>query len=367
MRLRISTLCVLVLLLIFAVGCGGSKTTTTIDLQTTTSFEETTSTQGETTTSEAEETTTSLGSDLGQITAALAASDKVASDFEISGSLILGDWAGVIVTSSTAEDVRVLLRLRDGAWSIVALGSTLSASTVTAVGAPQEIADFLGGVEKTTTTINETLTQITAALQASPQVAENFTITKSKVSGKWAGVIVHAPNIDDAHVLLFKSGTKWDIAAIGTDLSRGSLIALGAPQSIADFIGYASDLSDKALLYAKKIGGVSHEGDKFHLIMGPSTDTEAEAQALLDDALPRFGDMQSYFIIQLAENFDGLVGTYKKYILIEVYSNPPAQDSLDFAVRIFADPAVTAADLVVEQATANTWDPIPVYEDQTGL
>jgi hypothetical protein len=230
-----------------------------------------------------------------------------------------------------------------------------------ALGAPEAIADLIGTSAATTSTGYNPLEQIKAVLAASEQIADKFTITGSKiVSDRWAGVVVHSSGTDDAHVLLKKSNGKWSIVTLGTDLSRGGLIALGAPQSIADYLGYATDLSDAALLHAKEIGGVSLEGQKLYLVIGASTDTEAEAQDLLDAAVPAFGDMQAYFVIQLAENFDGLAPGYKKYIVVEAYRESPSAENQDFDRRGY--PALT-----IEQATAITFDPIPVYEDVVGL
>lgn len=342
-------------------GCGKGTTATTTGEQTTTTAEETVTTVGDTTTLVEDTTTTAAGDALEQITAALAASDQIAKGFQITDYKISGiKWAGVIVQASGADDVRVVLERTNGTWAIVSVGSDLSSSDITALGAPQVIVDFLGrsSAAGTTSTGYSALGAITAVLKASTQIADNFTITGSKIVGdKWAGVVIHSSGTDDAQALLKKSNGTWSIVTLGSDLSRGGLIALAAPQSIADFIGYAEDLSDKALLYAKKIGGVSHDGDKLYLVVGASADTEAEAQSLLDTATPSFGDMQSYFIIQLADDFDGITGTYKKYVIVEAYKNSPSSDNQDFDRKGFPD-------LTIEQATMIGDDPIPVYEDQ---
>ncbi len=346
-------------LVAFAAACGGDETTTTTGDETTTTLEQTETTIEETTTSEAE-TTTSVGGDIDRIAAALQGSDQIAQGFEITDYKIEGTWAGVIVHAPGVDDARVLLQRLEGAWLVVAIGTDLVHEDLIDLGAPEAIADLIGGPAATTSTGYNPLEQIKAVLAASDQLADTFTITGNKiVSDRWAGVIVHSSGTDDAHVLLKKSNGKWSIVTLGTDLSRGGLIALGAPQSIADYLGYATDLSDAALLYAQKLGGVSLEGDELYLIVGASADTEAEAQDLLDAALPSFGDMQSYFIVQLAENFDGLAGGYKKYIVIEAYRESPSTDNQDFGRRGFPD-------LAVEHVTVITFDPIPVYEDVVG-
>ena len=61
---------------------------------------------------------------------------------------------------------------------------------------------------------------------------------------------------------------------------------------------------------------------------GPARSTEQACQTLLDKAIPKFGDMQSYFIIQRSDNFDGLEPGW--FIVIEAYGNPPDQYNLEF-------------------------------------
>jgi hypothetical protein len=114
-------------------------------------------------------------------------------------------------------------------------------------------------------------------------------------------------------------------------------------------------LSDDALAYAKSIGGKSQKGKHLYLAIGASVKTEAEAQVLLDKATPKFGDMQSYYIVQYSNNFQGLNPGW--YVLIEAYKDPPDIYNLDFGRRAFPD-------LYVKAVTVKTSDPIPVYEDQ---
>lgn len=112
--------------------------------------------------------------------------------------------------------------------------------------------------------------------------------------------------------------------------------------------------SAKSRAFAKRIGGTSHEGEKLYFIIGDSVGTEREAQSLLDRAIPRFGDMQSYFIIQRSDNFDGMRSGW--WIVIEAYRKRPSPENLQFAKRGFVG-------AYVKRATVRTTDPIPVYED----
>jgi hypothetical protein len=78
---------------------------------------------------------------------------------------------------------------------------------------------------------------------------------------------------------------------------------------------------------------------------------------MLEKATPLFGDMQSYFVVQLSDNFEGLKPGW--WVVIEVYRGEPSPDNLAFDRRGFPD-------AYVKQATVRTSDPIPVYEDMVG-
>jgi hypothetical protein len=112
--------------------------------------------------------------------------------------------------------------------------------------------------------------------------------------------------------------------------------------------------SAKALDYAKSLGGSSHEGERLYLIIGASVGTENQAQVLLDRATPAFGDMQTYFIVQRSDNFDGLTPGF--WVLIEAHRAQPSAEDMQLAKRGFRD-------AYVKSAIARTSDPIPVYED----
>ncbi len=94
-----------------------------------------------------------------------------------------------------------------------------------------------------------------------------------------------------------------------------------------------------------------------YFVVGARVATEREAQVILGDALPYFGDMQPYFIVQRSDNFDGLEPGW--WVIIEAYRNEPSAENLAFDQRGFAD-------ISVESATVLTADPIPVYEDLVG-
>lgn len=115
--------------------------------------------------------------------------------------------------------------------------------------------------------------------------------------------------------------------------------------------------SEDALDYARELGGVSQSGGELHFIIGASCDSEKAAQSLLDKAIPLFGDMQSYFVVQRSDNFDGMRPGY--WVVIEAYEKRPSEENLQFARRGFPK-------AYVKQATVLTADPLPVYEQLVG-
>ena len=113
-------------------------------------------------------------------------------------------------------------------------------------------------------------------------------------------------------------------------------------------------ISQESIDYALSLGGTPHEGATLFLVVGAVTDTEEDARAALDEALPMFGDMQSYFIVQRSDNFTGLdVGPW---VVFEAYRDEPSEDNLMFAGRAFRDPSV-------HEVVVATSDPIPVTEE----
>jgi hypothetical protein len=113
-------------------------------------------------------------------------------------------------------------------------------------------------------------------------------------------------------------------------------------------------VSASSRAYARKIGGTSHRGDTLYFVVGLSTSSEREARLKLNAALPLFGDMQSYFIVQRSDNFDGMRGGY--WIVAEAYRKRPSAENLAFGRRAFPS-------AYVRHAVVLTSDPIPVYED----
>jgi hypothetical protein len=116
--------------------------------------------------------------------------------------------------------------------------------------------------------------------------------------------------------------------------------------------------SEGSLAYASEIGGIPHEGEELFLVVGASFASENAARTALDEALPVFGDMQPYFIVQHSDNFEGMEPG--RWLVVEAYRDTPSEESLDFGRRAF--PNLTVSSVVVR-----TRDPIPVYEDLVGL
>ena len=119
----------------------------------------------------------------------------------------------------------------------------------------------------------------------------------------------------------------------------------------------AAAVSPDSIACAKSLGGTSHLGETLYFVIGASVESEGEAQALLDEATPRFGDMQSYFIVQRSDNFQGMEPGW--WVVIETYRNEPSEENLAFDRRGFPN-------AYVKSATVRTSDPIAVYEDMVG-
>jgi len=126
----------------------------------------------------------------------------------------------------------------------------------------------------------------------------------------------------------------------------------GAPGSVA-----SKTLSEESLSFARSLGGSPHQGDSLFLIIGATAGSEKEAKVLLQNALPLFGDMQPYFIVQKSDAFEGL--DPGEWIVIEAYRAQPSAENIQFAKRAFPD-------AVIRKVVARNRDPIPVYEDMTG-
>ncbi len=118
--------------------------------------------------------------------------------------------------------------------------------------------------------------------------------------------------------------------------------------------GAVLTVSRRSADYAQSIGGTDHEGETLYFIIGASVRTEAAAQKGLDRAIPLFGDMQSYFIVQRSDSFRGMKSGW--WLVVEAYHKFPSQENVDFARRAFPD-------AYVKRATVAVSAPIPVYED----
>ena len=116
-------------------------------------------------------------------------------------------------------------------------------------------------------------------------------------------------------------------------------------------------VSSESLAYAKSLGGTSHQGETLYFVIGASVETEGEAQTLLEGA-KAVGDMQSYFIVQRSDNFEGMSPGW--WVVFEAYRDYPSPENIAFGRRPFPG-------AYVKSATVRTSDPIPVYEDMVGL
>ena len=116
----------------------------------------------------------------------------------------------------------------------------------------------------------------------------------------------------------------------------------------------AEALSATSAEYARGIGGTDHNGESLFFLIGASVRTEDEARKVLERALPFFGDMQSYFIVQRSDGFLGLKPGW--WVVMEAYRNAPSKENLELARRAFPDAYVRRATVLVSE-------PIPVYED----
>jgi hypothetical protein len=137
------------------------------------------------------------------------------------------------------------------------------------------------------------------------------------------------------------------IAATAAQATKPSEAPTVAPPQV-------TGVSSKSITYARSIGGTSHEGKTLYFVIGASVKSEDDAQSKLEHAIPIFGDMQSYFIVQNSDNFGGMKPGW--WVIVEAYNRKPSKENLDFAKRAFPD-------AFVRKAIVRTSDPIPVYEE----
>jgi hypothetical protein len=209
------------------------------------------------------------------------------------------------------------------------------------------VATGCGGSSPTTTlaatatTTAAATTTTTAA--AAPTTASSTSTTAAPVSGGSTSVT------DSISIITDTPGSTGTTEGVQITPSTEPTVTTQAARP---------QLSAKAIAYAKSLGGASYNGEGLYLIIGASKSSEAEAQALLNKALPAFGDMQPYFIIQLSDNFSGLKPGY--FVIVEAHLNQPNEEDLQFARRGFPD-------AYTKFVTVNTGDPIPAYEDVMGI
>jgi len=152
-------------------------------------------------------------------------------------------------------------------------------------------------------------------------------------------------------------------ATASSDTAPASTPAENEPSSAEVSDGEINDdgtsnaaLSDKAVAYARELGGKSHKGETLYFIIGASVNYEDMAQQRLDEATLMFGDMQSYFIVQKSGNFEGMEPGW--FIVVEAYATKAdAEENLDFAKRGFEDGKNSP---YIKSAVMKTDEPIPV-------
>lgn len=144
-------------------------------------------------------------------------------------------------------------------------------------------------------------------------------------------------------------------AGAGSTTGRPSVPGTPSAPSTGLVPAAASSPSATSLQYAAALGGTPHRGEKLFVVVGLVTKTEEAAAKALDAALPVFGDMQTYFIVQRSDNFAGMAPG--SWVLIEAYrTRENAEREIELGRRAFAN-------AYVKQVTVRTADPIPVYED----
>jgi hypothetical protein len=114
----------------------------------------------------------------------------------------------------------------------------------------------------------------------------------------------------------------------------------------------SAGLSAKSIAYARRLGGKSHLGETLYFVVGASEKTEKKAQAALDNEV--LTDMQTYFIVQKSDNFEGMKPGW--WVVFEARRTKPATYDWDLYRTSFPG-------AYLKQATVRTSDPIPVYED----
>lgn len=180
---------------------------------------------------------------------------------------------------------------------------------------------------------------------STPGAPDSTTVSTSAPATTAAAAATTVPTAITAPLTTTQSASATQPAT--TTTAQSTTTALPSTTTTA---AASSDYAE----YAKSLGGVSQEGRTLYFVIGASVRSEREAQALLEKALPTFGDMQAYFIVQRSDNFEGMTPGW--WVVIEAYRSKPAVENVAFGRRGFPD-------AYVKRATVRTSDPIPVYED----
>jgi len=173
-------------------------------------------------------------SDLVAVMRALEDSGLIAEDFFVEDFLITGDWAGVIISAHAVDTASAGLQRTVGGWQVVRIGTDLSYEGWLTLGAPENIAGFLSEYSE--------LDIIRDVLAQSDAIDVDFEIRDSLILGRWAGVVIGSPGLDDLSILLYKSGlVGWAILDLGTGLSQADWLAWEVagefcPLAIAQFL-----------------------------------------------------------------------------------------------------------------------------------
>ncbi|MDO8880634.1 MAG: hypothetical protein Q7W44_07540 [Coriobacteriia bacterium] len=181
----------------------------------------------------------------------------------------------------------------------------------------------------------------------------NFIATMNREEGSLDGI----PGVAET---LMIAGISYERMSDGALADAGDSAGMSEPEDggeseLAADGSTSASLSESAVDYAAQLGGTPHNGDTLYMIIGASMNFEELVQQRIDDATPSFGDMQSYFVVQKSDNFEGLEPGW--FIAIEAYADEAhATDNLDFARRGFEDP-------YIKKVVVRTDDPIPVYEE----
>jgi hypothetical protein len=147
-------------------------------------------------------------------------------------------------------------------------------------------------------------------------------------------------------------------SSLSAPVATGQSTAVSTTVAQGQSTTTSEDPLSNRIEYAASLGGTSHKGDTLFFVVGANVATKEEAQSALEAALPVFGDMQSYFIVQWSSNFDGMEPG--QWVVIEAYRENPSAENVEFGQRAFPNAYVV-------RATVKTTEPIPVYEDRLGL